>query len=164
MIVVLGDTHRETDHGLAGELRSRLRAAAVVIHTGDFVRLSVLESFQDEATGTFAAVHGNADAMAVRDRLPRERSVSHDGYRFAVAHGHGHTEASLSYFGREEGADLVLFGHTHQSEVIDGPVKLCNPGSHSPPRDSAPTFAVIKDGHGRILTLDGSVVTEFGLG
>ncbi len=164
MIVVLGDTHRKTDHGLSGELFARFRDAAVVIHIGDFVRLSVLESFEDDVKGTFAAVHGNADSMAVRDRLPRERTVSVEGTRFAIAHGHGHTESSLSYFGREEGADLVVFGHTHRPEVIEGPVTLCNPGSHSRPRGAAPTYAVIEDSGGRILRLDGSLVTEFGLG
>ncbi|MEI3524175.1 MAG: metallophosphoesterase family protein [Anaerotignum sp.] len=46
---------------------------------------------------------------------------------------------SISYWAEEQGADVVLFGHTHRPVYDDrGRVMLFNPGSISMPRGGTP--------------------------
>ena len=163
MIVLLGDTHRQTGHGLAGELLDRVRTATAVVHTGDFVTEAVVDSFETTANGRFVGVHGNADAGSVRSRLPERQTVTVDGRTIVVVHGHDHTPSLLSFMGREAGADLVAFGHSHRPVIEEGPVTLCNPGSHTSPRGGPPTYALIDESRCRILTTDGSLEGEHSL-
>jgi len=160
MIVLLGDTHREADHGMAGELLDRVRSAAIVVHTGDFVTDAVVDSFEATSGGRFVGVHGNADSSSVHARLPDRQTVTIDGRTITVVHGHDHPPALLSFMGREVGADLVVYGHSHRPVIEDRPVVVCNPGSHTRPRGGPPTYALVEGSRCRILTTDGSVVSE----
>lgn len=64
---------------------------------------------------------------------------------------HGHKQRvywnydSISYWAEEQGADVVLFGHTHRPVYDDrGRVMLFNPGSISMPRGGTPpTFGIL---------------------
>ncbi|MGI6697547.1 MAG: YfcE family phosphodiesterase [Clostridia bacterium] len=59
---------------------------------------------------------------------------------------------TLYYKGQELGADIVLFGHTHSSQIVsvEGMV-LLNPGSVSKPRNTKrPTYGIIEISKGNI--------------
>jgi putative phosphoesterase len=165
MLAVVSDTHGRDGHRLDGRTREAVREADAVVHAGDFMTESVLDAFQAEAD-RFYGVVGNNDRPAVKDRLPARRVVDHEGLRLVVVHGHEHTDTALSLLGRQEAADLVVFGHSHRPGVHEGDgVTLLNPGSHAQPRRYRPAHAELEtDGdavEGRLVDPDGTVFEEF---
>jgi len=151
MLTVVSDTHSREGHRLTGRTLDAVRDAEFVVHAGDFLTESVLDAFLAEA-GAFAGVTGNNDTPAVRDRLPAQRVVESEGVRLVVVHGHEHSETALSLLGRQEDADVVVFGHSHRPGVhdADGTV-LLNPGSHAQPRQYRPAHAEIERDEGGIV-------------
>lgn len=101
-------------------------------------------------------VRGNCDySMQLKEQLV----VEFAGKRIAMCHGHrfityGGGMDSLRYFGLEQKADIVMFGHTHiplLEEYED--ITLLNPGSISQPRqeNKIPTYTVMEtDADGNI--------------
>ncbi|MGE5390722.1 MAG: metallophosphoesterase family protein [Deltaproteobacteria bacterium] len=130
-IAAVGDTHGRIEP-LKREL-IRIRPDQVLF-TGDFygdaLRLS------HHVGVPVQAVVGNCDAA---NAGPHELLIEVQGKRFYLVHGHQYGVKlglqSLFYRGREQEADVVLFGHTHVSccELIED-VWLINPGSPSRPR------------------------------
>ena len=168
MIAVLSDTHGRDDARLAGRALEAVEEASLVIHAGDFTRLPVLEAFET-ASERLVAVHGNVDDDRVRARLPAKEVVDVDGVRIVVVHGNRHSETARAMLGREEGAALVVSGHSHRPEVVDADdVTLLNPGSHADPRGNRPAHAELDVGdgviRGRLVDRDGSVFEEFDVG
>ncbi|MFB6266853.1 MAG: metallophosphoesterase [Halodesulfurarchaeum sp.] len=167
MIVVLSDTHARERPGLSGRLAEGVRAAEQVIHCGDFVTAAVLDKFQS-VSRSFLGVHGNADAPPVVDRLPAATTFEAGGLRFAVTHRQRGGETGLRFFGRERGADVVVFGHTHRPHVDrSGTPILLNPGSHAEPRGGEPTHLELTARDGgvsvEVVTGKGAVRTGFDL-
>lgn len=165
MLTVLSDTHSRDSHRLDGRTLDAVREASYVVHAGDFLTESVLDAFVEEA-GTVAGVIGNNDTAAVRERLPRKRVVESEGIRLVVVHGHEHSETGLAMLGRQEAADIVVFGHSHRPGVYEaGDVTLLNPGSHAQPRRYRPAHAELEsDGGtitGRLVEPNGTVFEEF---
>ena len=167
MLVVVSDTHGTTDHRLRGHTRRAVREAEAVVHAGDFTTEAVVDAFESEAT--LYAVHGNSDDPTVRDRFPDCRTLTFGGVTVAVTHTRRGGRTALSLFGRERGADLVVFGHTHRPTVVDdgGPV-LLNPGSHAEPRGNSAAHAELSRTEsgleGRVRTPDGDVLATFTVG
>ncbi len=165
MLTVVSDTHSREGHRLTGRTREAVREADAVVHAGDFMTESVLDAFQREARTLYGVV-GNNDPPGVSDRLPAQRVVEHEGVRLVVVHGHEHTDTALSLLGRQEAADLVVFGHSHRPGVHEGDgVTLLNPGSHAQPRRYRPAHAELEpDGdavEGRLVDPDGTVFETF---
>ncbi|MGM0591469.1 MAG: metallophosphoesterase [Halobacteriota archaeon] len=165
MLVVVSDSHSTEGHRLRGRTLEAVREAELVAHAGDFMTESVLDAFVAESA-SFVGVYGNTDDDAVRERLPGARTFEYGGVRFALTHTrHGGT-TGLTLFGRERGADVVVFGHTHRP-LFDatGPVALLNPGSYNRPRGGRPSHAELDsdaDGlRGRFCTPDGDVFETF---
>lgn len=166
VITVVSDTHATDGHRLAGRTLEAVRAADLVVHAGDLVTEAALDAF-DRESARLAAVHGNNDSPEVRERVPAQRVVEADGARLAVVHGHEHGRTALSLFGRQEDADLVVFGHSHRPGVEETPdVVLLNPGSHAVPRQFRPAHAELEPGDGgglvgRLVEPDGRVFETF---
>jgi len=167
MLTVVSDTHAADDHCLSGRTLAAVRDASFVVHAGDFLTAAVLDAFVEEA-GRFAGVVGNNDTKALRDRLPARRTVESDGIRLVVVHGHEHTDTALTMLGRQEGADLVVVGHSHRPGFHDeGEVPVLNPGSHAQPRRYRPAHAELEregdDGpiRGRLVEPNGTVFEDF---
>jgi putative phosphoesterase len=165
MIAVLSDTHSEDGHALGGRAADAVAEADEVLHAGDFTTETALDAFHD-AAARLHAVHGNADAPGVRDRLPAARTVEVGGVRIALTHRRDGGEMGLSMFGRERGAALVVSGHTHAPTVKEtGDVVLLNPGSHADPRGNPAAHAELRSTdrgvRGEIRARDGSVLREF---
>ncbi len=163
-VVVLSDTHARRDHRMEGRTLEAVRAADLVCHCGDFLTEAVLDAFECE-TDRFAAVYGNNDPPAVCERLPATRTVEFRGYRFAMAHGHEHSDTALGLFGREREADLVLVGHSHRPSVRAGDPPVLNPGSHADPRWHRPSHAELQLNPlaGRLIEPDGTLLERFDL-
>lgn len=172
MIVVVSDTHGTDGHRLDGRVLAAVREAELVIHAGDFTTEAAYEAFRAEAGsdrdggGELVAVAGNNDDAGVRARVERTRAVERAGVRFVVVHGHEHDETALSLLGRQEGADVVVVGHSHRARWDPGgAVAVLNPGSHADPRWNRPAYAELEptaEGlSGRLLTPDGDVLEAF---
>src|ERR687887_2660279 len=113
-IAVISDTHMpKGSRALPPACVERLRAADLILHAGDLVTASFLAEL--EALGPpVAAVHGNVDEPALRERLPAERVVEAAEVRIGLVHVPGQS------MGREErlaarfsGCQAVVYGHTH---------------------------------------------------
>lgn len=165
MIAVLADTHSQEGTQLRGRAAEVVERADFVLHAGDFVREPVLDAFESTANRLYG-VYGNVDDEGVRARLPRVQTITVEGYTIAIVHTVEGGSTGLAMFGRESGADLVVFGHSHQPAYHwTGELGLLNPGSHAEPRGNRPGYAEleIEDGvlHGTIRHPDGTVYERF---
>ena len=165
MLTVVSDTHGTADHRLEGRTLKAVRNAETVVHAGDFYREAVLDAFLD-VNDSLYAVTGNNDDEAIRERLPDERTVSYGGVTLAVRHRSSSGATGLGLFGRERGADAVVFGHSHRPTFDDeGPFPLLNPGSHAQPRGNRPAHAELEPADaglsGRLVTPDGETFERF---
>ena len=127
-ILVVSDTH--------GDFSSLSRAVAaqpkaeVIIHCGDGYE-QYLFLKETQADKTVIGVRGNCDWTA---KLPNTETVQVAGKTIFITHGHLYnakfTFMNMIYTARDEKADILLFGHTHQAvtEYYDG-LYLMNPGS-----------------------------------
>jgi len=92
-----------------------------------------LREITEEFKGEVYAVRGNCD---MRGLYPEERLIELQGKKIFMCHGHRYGVKygynSIFYRGKEVGADIVLFGHSHIPiiEEEDGLI-LMNPGSIS---------------------------------
>ena len=121
-------------HGNDGALFTALAdcpQARVVFCLGDGLR--EYEAAQMNERGRdFCIVRGNCDFASGDVSATAVRDI--EGHRVLCMHGHLHgVKQSLlraEYTAREQGADILLFGHTHvpYGKVHDG-LYLCNPGS-----------------------------------
>lgn len=144
MIVVLSDTHGRDDPRLVEPLREAVTSAELLIHAGDFVREPILDAFEGLAEAV-VAVAGNVDDEAIRARLPRVATLSIEGFTIALVHTVEGGDTGLAMFGREQGADLVISGHSHRPRYDwTGDLGLLNPGSHAEPRGNRPAYAELE--------------------
>ena len=127
-IGVISDTHLHSFDELPGDILLALWDVDLIIHTGDFVMLPVLEGLRN--LGEVKAVHGNMDSPDIRRVLPEKEVLVINNKRIGVIHGSG-APWGIENRVREQfdQVDIILFGHTHQAknEVI-GSVLFFNPG------------------------------------
>lgn len=137
--IVLSDTH-----GYIDTVREALRLnpdAEVVFFLGD--GLEDIDFIQENYKGVaWLAVRGNCDRSSVfRDEMVKSiDSITLEGKKIVFTHGNLYG-AKAGYGGlislaREEGADILLFGHTHTPCEIyineyEKPFYLFNPGAAS---------------------------------
>ena len=132
--------------------------------------IDVLERFKDEAEGFIHLGDCCTDAEYLHSKFSHMRwysvagnndyggqapakAIAHiGGKKIVMVHGHkqrvSYGVMTLSYLGMEEGADAVLFGHTHRPFIeYEGNTALFNPGSISLPRSTdKPTFGIMNIG------------------
>ena len=137
--IVLSDTHGYID--TAREALRRNPDAEVVFFLGDGIDdiEFIAESYKNVA---WFAVKGNCDRTCVflGDMVKSTDSITLEGKKIVFTHGNLYG-AKAGYGGlislaRDEGADIVLFGHTHTPcEVYiseyEKPFYLFNPGAAS---------------------------------
>lgn len=118
----------------------------------------------------FTSVTGNCDIplLALNGEAPVQ-IINLEGFRFMLTHGHLHSAKSsldrLIYSAKENGADAVIFGHTHTPENIyippayddDKPLYVFNPGSISKPNYGDPTYGIIDIRNGQIMFSHGNI-------
>lgn len=129
-IAVVSDTHG--DKSALKRALDRAGVVDVIIHLGDN-GLDLAEA-QPGVCETYA-VHGNSDPQK---SLPEELLLNFCGHTLFLCHGHRYAVKQglqrLYYRGLELGADIVLFGHTHQAvNHQEEELLMLNPGSAARP-------------------------------
>jgi putative phosphoesterase len=130
-LAIISDTHMPRGRReLPEACVARLRAADLILHAGDLMRLEVLEQLR--AYGEVVAVHGNVDDAVVRAALPARRVVALEGVRIGMVHDAGPATGRIERMRRLFGTEhAVVFGHSHiplHERAADG-FQLFNPGS-----------------------------------
>jgi uncharacterized protein len=152
-IAIISDTHMpRSNRRLPEACVARLKAADLILHAGDLMRLSVLRDLQ--ALGPpVIAVYGNVDDAEVRAALPAVALVPAGRVRIAMIHDAGPAAGRLARMRRRfPDADAVVFGHSHiplHERAADG-FQIFNPGSPTERRRSpAHTMGVahVDDSH-----------------
>lgn len=142
-ILIISDTHREKRNFY--KVLEREKPIDLLVHCGD---LQMDELELGAAAGCkIVAVAGNTDYDAT---LPKEKIFQIGAYKVFLTHGHlyyaNFDDSELRQVGEEEGADIVMYGHTHCPAIKRyGDMVVLNPGSIAFPRqsDRKPTYAVM---------------------
>lgn len=127
-ILVTSDTHG--DFFSLNQAINEQKSAEVIIHCGDSKDevQRIKELYKDKAV---YAVRGNCDFCSP---LNNTELITIEGKKIFITHGHLYnakmTLYSLCCAAREQDADIVVFGHTHNAlnEYDDG-LYILNPGS-----------------------------------
>lgn len=141
LIGVVSDTHR--DHYMIQTALEYVKSCDVVIHLGDNVQ-DVSEIAQ-KFKGKIINVKGNCDFSV---DVPTERVEIIEEKKFFITHGHTYdvkyTLNNLKGKARELNADVVLYGHTHISQIIfEEGIWYINPGSAAYSRRGDNSIAII---------------------
>ena len=154
-IIVFSDSHRELD-GMRQVIRRE--KPDYLFHLGDHD--SDAEQISKEfQTLPVAMVRGNCDGWS---DTPKLLCFALGGLRFFLCHGHTYGVKSgylrVIYAAREQNADVLLFGHTHEAYYEraelpgDRALHILNPGSCG---------YGYRPSYGRIL-LDAGTIREIG--
>lgn len=141
-IAVISDTHRYAY--VLNQLLDIVKDTDMIIHLGDNVE--DVEFFEGKYKGKIINVRGNCDFGS---SVPVERLEIIEGKKVLITHGHKYDVKydlnRIKYRAQELQADIVLFGHTHESLAIcEQGVWFMNPGSAALPRDSSKSIAILK--------------------
>lgn len=129
LIAVISDSHGNKDS--INKIKKKISNADVLLFLGDGE--NDLAEITNDFTGEVFAVRGNCD---ITGKYPEEQILEIQGKKIFICHGHRYNVKygynSIYYRGKEVGADIVLFGHSHIPiiEEYDG-IVLMNPGSIS---------------------------------
>lgn len=131
-IAVISDTHiARPSSAFMASLKERFREADMIIHAGDFVSLEVVESLK--MICPLLGVRGNVDDFEVKTALKEKETVTVEGYKIGVFHGHGgvgSTQDRAYDMFREDLVDIIIFGHSHQPVMTTkNGILMLNPGS-----------------------------------
>ena len=137
-ILVFSDSHNHPDRMDAAIAVNLSYGLSRVFFLGDGIR--DCELMEAKYPGlTFSAVLGNCDSFRSLPGGNYEKLIEAGGMRFLLAHGHklGVKSGiqSAADYAIAKGADVLLFGHTHEAfdETIDGSsrghVRCINPGA-----------------------------------
>lgn len=147
-LIVASDSHGRSD--LLTKLEQAYPKADAYIHCGDL----------EDNAGAFPRwifVRGNNDWMADSQEMPDSRILSIGRHRFLMLHSdicsYMGRERQLAQMAHRNDCDVVLFGHTHRSDIetVDSILEI-NPGSLWYPRDiNPPSYArIVIDDDGTI--------------
>ena len=147
LIAVIADTHKNQRSIDIAKKHIKEANANIIIHLGDCIE--DIELLKENFNGKVYAVEGNCDNL---NKYPKEDSIEVNGKKIYFTHGdlYGVKKGldNLMRKGKEIGADVVLFGHTHVpfKEEKNG-MLLMNPGSIAKPvlRDRCIGFIEIDD-------------------
>ena len=139
--LIFSDSHGKY-YGAIEAFERQIQVPDAVFFLGDGVRDMSASDFGGAA---FFSVRGNCDLFAP-DSAPAEMTLSFEGHRILLCHGHFFGVKSgygaLISHAAELEADIVLFGHTHRpyevtipegfavgGKALSRPMYLFNPGS-----------------------------------
>lgn len=139
-LLIFSDSHGELSHMRFAIDREK---PDFVFHLGDHDR-DAEELMRDYPTLPLVYVRGNCDGFS---DTPLTRIVTLGGRRFFLCHGHTlGVKGSLlraCYTAREQRADFLLYGHTHEAhDEEDHGLHILNPGACG--YEPRPTCAVVR--------------------
>jgi len=158
-IALISDTHVPTALAdLPAALLSRIEGVDAILHAGDLVRASVVDTLRRIAPTT--AVAGNMDPPEVAAALPDRTVVRLGGRAIGLKHGHQRHALQNRYIGRDYDApemdmfyqamatqlpeaEIIVFGHFHAPVIKHwNDLLFINPGAVAPSRGRS-TFALL---------------------
>ena len=164
-VLVIADTHTASIEQLPGRLTQLVKGVDCVVHCGDFTEMKVVRELRALAK-QFIGVYGNTDSPEVKANLPYEAFWEIQGKKIAITHPFfggppWGLEDELS--GKYPGADVILFGHTHDALVVQkNGTLLLNPGQGYPVFIQPATVGILKvtggSVEGRIFSVDDAVL------
>lgn len=133
-ILVVSDTHG--NYRDVKNLISEIEGIDYIIHLGD--GLDDIENILEGKSIKAKSVRGNCDQFYIGH--PERLIIEENGFRILAVHGHrqrvGNNLNRLHEVAIEEGADLVLYGHTHvYNDEVREDIRFVSPGSPWRPRD-----------------------------
>lgn len=143
-ILIVSDTHGRCEH--LERALARVGPMDLMIHLGDIEGEE--EYIRSIANCPVEMVSGNNDFFT---DLPRDKFIQIGKYFVMLTHGHrygvNYGAAQIKETALLEGADIVMFGHTHQPliDLTDDKIWAINPGSISLPRQigRVPSFILM---------------------
>jgi len=173
-IVVISDSHGKRDR--VEEVLDMHKNADVFLFLGDGLR-DIYGNEHSHRGGLFAAVEGNCDGFDFfgGEKYPRERMIVLEEYNILMMHGHTrgvkHGIEAAAEYAASVGADILLYGHTHQpveryipegrqigDTVLEKPLRIFNPGSLGEPRwGDPPMYGLIEIKGKNVLMSHGSL-------
>ncbi|WP_143316802.1 metallophosphoesterase [Clostridium sp. HBUAS56017] len=131
-IAVVSDTHRMKNY--IEVIKKHIKGADILIHLGD--NIEDVKELSRGFEGEIYAVKGNCDFSNL---YPSEQILDICGKRIFITHGHNYGVKSsfnnIFYKAKEIGADIALFGHTHENIIFtEEGIIFMNPGSAALPR------------------------------
>ena len=151
-IVVMSDTHGNM-HRLKDVVENN-KDADMFLHLGDGAE-EFFEVKKLYPSLSMDIVRGNCDLGY--DDVPNYKMFDVCSHKIVASHGYMHNvkDSIDNYveFCKENGADIILYGHTHErfTKHQDN-LYIMNPGSLSCPRRSGPSYG--------ILNIDDDVIME----
>lgn len=133
-ILIFSDSHGDT-HRMHRVIKTHPDATHVLFCGDGLQDLMTLEAAFPKLV--FLSVRGNCDSFSFSD-TPTERTFTLLGHRFLMMHGHTHGVKGgygvAAAYAMALGADILLFGHTHNPyegyiDVREKKIHLFNPGS-----------------------------------
>lgn len=142
LIGVVSDTHRHT--WILDRVMEKFTDIDLLIHLGD--NIQDVKEFDKFYKGKIINVKGNCDYS---NTVPSETIEEIEGHKFFITHGHNYDVKNglsrLKYKAMEVDAKVVLFGHTHISQIIyEEGIWFVNPGSPVLARDGFNSIALIQ--------------------
>ena len=173
-LLILSDSHGHT-RNLRTALASQLRAPDMVLFLGDGLRDLGCLGLQEKRI-SLLGVKGNCDGYTYPEPdEPNERLLTVGNVRILMMHGHTHHVKGgwmpAAAHAARQGADILLFGHTHQAieehlpagTLLSGiplekSLTVFNPGTVGGGWGTAATFGTLSVrgdsfllGHGKIV-------------
>lgn len=147
LVAVVSDTHRHSH--VVNQILELSKDTDIMIHLGDNVEDAKM--LEKSYKGNVISVKGNCDFVS---SVPNERIEVIGEKRIFITHGHKYDVKydllRLKYRAIELGVDIVLFGHTHQSQVLyEQGIWFVNPGSAALPRDACKSIAILEVGNNK---------------
>lgn len=141
-IAVISDTHRHSFE--LNEVLKLIQDTDMIIHLGDNVE--DVDILKDGFKGEIINVRGNCDFVSF---VSSERFEEIEGMKILITHGHKYNVKNdllrLKYRAKEVGADIVLFGHTHEAiELFEDGIWFINPGSLAFPKIKYKSYAILE--------------------
>lgn len=151
-VLIVSDTHGRCYY--LERAIARVSPIDLLIHLGD---LAGDEQYIRAIAGCpVELVSGNNDFFT---DIPREKLIEIGEHLIMITHGHRYGVnfgvAQIKETARLSGADIVMFGHTHQPliDLTDDAIYAINPGSITQPRQAGqiPTFIIMEiDSRGKV--------------
>jgi putative phosphoesterase len=130
MIAVISDSHiPRRAREIPEPFVEKMEKAEKIVHAGDLTSEEVYERVKEHCE--LVAVKGNCDSF----ELPTSEKIKVEGVKFGVYHGagikpRGHTPTLNKIASEDLEVDVLITGHTHQTEVTQASDSIIlNPGS-----------------------------------
>ncbi|MGX4598273.1 metallophosphoesterase family protein [Faecalimicrobium sp. JNUCC 81] len=130
IIGLISDTHGL----LREEVINNLKGCNLILHSGDIGKLDIIENLNKIAKTE--AILGNIDKNIDNKTILNEKIIEVMGKCIYLVHDINKVSIDL----KKENIDIVVYGHSHKSNIYDKDnILYINPGSVGPKRFKLPT-------------------------